>query len=123
VAAGMPVVEAAARAGVSANTITNWTRQFIEQGPCGMAMRAPGPKLKNTDLPKVRSVINKGPAGAPGKIGAWTIAALRLAVRDEFGIWYSPRGIRRLLKRLGYNWVKRSPGRGREPLGIRRIKG
>jgi transposase len=122
VAAGMPVIEAAAQEGVSLSTVTNWVRCFIEQGAEGMTMRVSGPKLKDGELDQVRAILKGGPPEAPGKMGAWTAAALRAALRKELGFWYSHKGIRRLLKRLGFTWVKRGPGRGREPLGISAMK-
>ncbi len=121
VAEGMTVMDAAAKADVSVSRLTDWVKRCVEEGPG--ALRMPAGNMKIVDrqlLGLVRELVARGPARAPGKVSLWTVAELRAELWNVLRLRYSRDGIKGLMKRLGYSWPKRRPGRQRrEALGLR----
>ncbi|MCX6774532.1 MAG: winged helix-turn-helix domain-containing protein [DPANN group archaeon] len=97
--------------GYARRTIQNWIYAYNRQGIDGLGEntgRGNTSKLNPDQIQWLRQRIEQGPTAKDG-VCVFHAADIQKIIRDQFGIHYHVRSIRKLLKRLGYSYVSSRP--------------
>jgi transposase len=87
------------------STVYAWLKAEQEQGPDWLRVKkAPGPEPKLSEQQMVRLrgiVIGRDPRQLQFDFALWTREMVRVLIKREFGVDYTPQGVGKLLTRLG----------------------
>lgn len=97
--------------GYSRRTIQNWVHDYNRQGLQGLQDR-PGRgrngRLNDDQLQWLRQRIDQGPT-EEDNVCVFHAGDIQRIIMSQFGIHYSIRSVQRLLRRLGYRYLKPRP--------------
>jgi len=88
----------------SANCITRWVMSFEAGGVEALRPgKAPGavPKLDDSEMKELRTVIIHGPEQAGLDTGVWTGPVVKALIQERFGVKLSVSQVRRILHKAG----------------------
>ena len=108
--------ETARRLKVARQTVSEWRRQYRQRGPAGLrrAGRAGRkPRLDNTQLERLGSLLLAGPEAHGFPTPLWTCPRVARLIGDEFGVNYHAGHVWKILQAL--HWSPQRPvGKARE---------
>ena len=93
-AQGLGVDDAAIRVGMSADNVRRYRQRFQQGGMAALhskPFRGGMPKLKPRELQVVANRMKQGTDSSLGALGTW--------IREEFGVCYTPKGLKNMLKK------------------------
>jgi transposase len=97
--------------GYTRRTVQNWIYAYNRQGIEGLKEspgRGTNSKLNEDQIQWLRQRIEQGPT-RKDKVCVFHAADIQRIIKEQFGIHYHVRSVRRLLKRLGYSYVSSRP--------------
>ncbi len=97
--------------GVSDGAISQWLKGVRQEGIGALrGRRGGGPKqrLKDEQLAQLPALLAQGPQHFGFSEGSWTHAKIAAAIRQQFGVSYTPTHVGRILRKL--NWKPESDG-------------
>lgn len=113
---GLNQSETARRLHVARQTVSEWLRQYREQGAAGLrkAGRAGRkPLLSKQQLAQLEALLLEGPEAHGFPTPLWTCPRVARLIRDSFGVDYHEGHVWKLLRAL--NWSPQRPaGKARE---------
>ncbi len=80
--------------------INNWNK-YKEEGLLEGYRSGRTPKLKEEDIDILNDIIESGPVAYGLNSGVWTSVILTKVIGEEFGIFYHPGHVRKILKKIG----------------------
>ncbi len=108
--------QTARRLKVARQTVSEWRRQYREQGPAGLrkAGRAGRkPRLAGAQLERLASLLLQGPEAHGFPTPLWSCPRVARLIADEFGVDYHEGHVWKILRAL--NWSPQRPvGKARE---------
>jgi transposase len=121
---GHSEAEVARRLGVHRQSVNRWVKALGMRGRNGLrrATRAGRrPKLSDGDLAGLEQYLKQAPEQFGYSTGPWTLARVRQLIEQQYGVWYDPSQVWRILRKL--NWSCQRPTgwtRERDEKAIRR---
>lgn len=109
---GMSRQEASKVGGMDRQILRDWVLRFNEHGPDGLVdLKAPGGrvKLNEEQLQEFVAIVEAGPDPEKNGISSWRSQDLVCVIEERFGVSYKDRGIRDLLRRLGFVRISGRP--------------
>lgn len=106
---GLDTWSIAARVGVSTTTIYEWRDGFlVERWASLLRGKSSGrpPKLKPSQLARLKALVIAGPEAAGYETGCWNAALVQALIEREFGKLFHVNYISTLLKNLGFSYQK-----------------
>ena len=106
---GQSYAQAAELAGVTRQTVYNWTYDLILYGLESLRYKkSPGRPGRLTKMQKRRLVelIEAGPEAADFATGCWTSLLIQQLIEREFGVLYNRYYVCELLRNLGFSYQK-----------------
>lgn len=97
--------------GYSRRTIQNWIYAYNRHGLDGLhdtAGRGQRPRLNSEQCQWLRQRIDEGPTPAD-HVCVFHAGDIQRIIQEQFGIDYSLRSVQRLLRQLGYRYLKPRP--------------
>ncbi len=113
---GLNQSETARRLKVARQTVSQWLRQYRQQGAAGL--RAAGragrkPLLDTAQLQRLEAMLLEGPEAHGFRTPLWTCPRVARLISDEFGVRYHEGHVWKILRAL--DWSPQRPvGRARE---------
>jgi transposase len=105
----MKQVEIARELGVTEAAISQWNRRLKERGAQALERHKSSgrpPKLTAADQQALRKKLEGGAVAAGFPTEQWTQARVALVIEREFGVHYHPKGVGRILDKLGWSVQK-----------------
>ena len=104
---GRPVREVADFLGVSATSISNWTRRFRSEGISGLAVRPGRGRKARADASEVQRYARQSPQSFGLMQTRWTLRALAQVVPSLEG--FTEMGVWKVLRRAGFRYKRGQP--------------
>ena len=104
--------EIARQLGVSRASVTVWAKVLDEKGRRGLVRkkaRGRTSKLSNAQKKKLKLLLKQGARKAGYLTERWTLGRISELIEKEFGITYHPKGLGRVLDKLGFSLQKPLP--------------
>lgn len=92
--------------------LRDWVHRFNERGPDGLVdLKAPGGRVKLTEaqLQEFIAIVEAGPDLEKDSVSTWRSQDLVRVIEERFGVFYKERGVRGLLRRLGFVRISGRP--------------
>ena len=80
--------ETARRLKVARQTVSQWLRQYREQGPAGLRKAGRKPRLDAAQIQRLESLLLAGPEAHGFPTPLWTCSRVARLIADEFGVRY-----------------------------------
>ena len=113
---GLNQSETARRLNVARQTVSQWLRQYREQGAAGLAKAGRAgrkPLLSRQQLTQLETMLLEGPEAHGFPTPLWSCPRVARLIRDRFGVRYHEGHVWKLLRAL--NWSPQRPvGKARE---------
>ncbi|WP_211238271.1 IS630 family transposase [Deinococcus pimensis] len=99
----------AALFGVTVTTIQAWTKRFHEGGVAAFRATVSSgrpPRLDDIQRRHLIELLQNGAMAQQHTNAQWTSRRVRDLIGREFGVWYHPDHVRKLLRALGWSYQK-----------------
>ncbi len=109
---GMSRQAASKIGGMDRQILRDWVLRFNEHGPDGLVdLKAPGGrvKLSEAQLQEFVAIVEAGPDPEKDGVSSWRSQDLVCVIEERFGVSYKERGVRGLLRRLGFVRISGRP--------------
>ena len=109
---GMSRSDAAKVGGMDRQTLRDWVLRFNEQGPDGLVdLKATGAPMRLTpeQIEAFIAIVEAGPDPEKDGVSIWRSQDLVRVLEERFGVSYKDRGVRGLLRRLGFVRISGRP--------------
>ncbi|WP_096171592.1 IS630 family transposase [Cohaesibacter sp. ES.047] len=109
---GMNRADAAKVGGMDRQTLRDWVLRFNEQGTDGLVdIKATGApmRLSPEQLEEFVAIVETGPDPEKDGVSVWRSQDLVRVIQERFGVSYKERGVRDLLRRMGYVRISGRP--------------
>ena len=104
--------EIARQLGVSRASVTAWAKTLENKGPRGLGSKKAGgreSKLSKEQKKRLKCLLQRGALKAGFPTERWTLERVSELIEKEFDIHYHPKGIGRVLDKLGFSLQKPLP--------------
>lgn len=101
--------EIARQLGVSRGSVTAWSKVVAQKGVRGLnSKKARGrtSKLNTEQKKKLKKLLRRGASKSGYLTDRWTLERVAELIKKEFGISYHPKGLGRVLDKLGFSLQK-----------------
>ena len=104
--------EIARQVGVSRGSVTAWAKALEDKGMCGLVGKKTSgrtSKLTKEQQKKLKRTLKQGAMKAGYPTERWTLERVSELIEKEYDINYHPKGLGRVLDRLGFSLQKPLP--------------
>jgi transposase len=104
--------EIATALGCAQSSVSGWIRRAAAQGVAALRHRSPpGPTslLSPTQLAQIPALLEQGPEAFGWRGAYWTTRRVAQLIGDQFGVYYHPAHVSRLLRHIGWSCQKPIP--------------